>query len=85
MLFALALPVFTFPLTPLMSMWSRKHEFQADAYAASQAPATELISALVKLYRDNASTLTPDPLYSSVYDSHPPAAIRIARLQAASQ
>lgn len=84
-LFALALPVFTFPLTPLMSMWSRKHEFQADAYAASQAPATELISALVKLYRDNASTLTPDPLYSSVYDSHPPAAIRIARLQAASQ
>ena len=84
-LFALALPVFTFPLTPLMSMWSRRHEFQADAYAASQAPASELVSALVKLYRDNASTLTPDPLYSSVYDSHPPAAIRIARLQAASQ
>jgi STE24 endopeptidase len=80
-LFALVLPVFTFPLTPLMSMWSRKHEFQADAYAASQAPAAELVSALVKLYRDNASTLTPDPLYSSVYDSHPPAAIRIARLQ----
>lgn len=81
-LFALALPVFTFPLTPLMSMWSRRHEFQADAYAAAQAPATALISALVKLYRDNASTLTPDPVYSSVYDSHPPAAIRIARLQA---
>ncbi|WP_079434008.1 M48 family metallopeptidase [Zoogloea sp. LCSB751] len=80
-LFALVLPVFTFPLTPLMSMWSRRHEFQADAYAASQAPAGELVSALVKLYRDNASTLTPDPLYSSVYDSHPPAAIRIARLQ----
>ncbi len=84
-LFALTLPVFAFPLTPLMSMWSRRHEFQADAYAASQAPASALVSALVKLYRDNASTLTPDPLYSSVYDSHPPAAIRIARLQVASQ
>ncbi len=81
-LFALVLPVFTFPLTPLMSMWSRKHEFEADAYAARQASAQELVSALVKLYRDNASTLTPDPLYSSVYDSHPPAALRIARLQA---
>ncbi len=81
-LFALALPVFSFPLTPLMSMWSRTHEFEADAYAARQAPAAELVSALVKLYRDNASTLTPDPLYSSVYDSHPPAAVRIARLQA---
>ncbi|WP_374267607.1 M48 family metallopeptidase [Zoogloea sp.] len=81
-LFALVLPVFTFPLTPLMSMWSRKHEFEADAYAARQASGQELVSALVKLYRDNASTLTPDPLYSSVYDSHPPAAIRIARLQA---
>ncbi|WP_374246690.1 M48 family metallopeptidase [Zoogloea sp.] len=80
-LFALVLPVFTFPLTPLMSRWSRKHEFEADAYAASHAPASELVSALVKLYRDNASTLTPDPVYSSVYDSHPPAAIRIARLQ----
>ncbi|MBS0353795.1 MAG: M48 family metallopeptidase [Proteobacteria bacterium] len=84
-LFALVLPIFTFPLTPLMSMWSRRHEFQADAYAASQAPAAELVSALVKLYRDNASTLTPDPLYSSVYDSHPPAAIRIARLQGAAR
>lgn len=80
-LFALALPVFTFPLTPLMSRWSRTHEFQADAYAAAQAPAPDLIRALVKLYRDNASTLTPDPLYSSIYDSHPPAAIRIARLE----
>ncbi|MDD3354094.1 M48 family metallopeptidase [Zoogloea sp.] len=81
-LFALVLPVFTFPLTPFMSLWSRKHEFEADAYAAAQASATELIQALVKLYRDNASTLTPDPLYSTVYDSHPPAALRIARLQA---
>lgn len=84
-LFALVLPVFTFPLTPLMSRWSRRHEFEADAYAARQAPAAELVSALVKLYRDNASTLTPDPLYSSIYDSHPPAAIRIARLQAAAR
>ena len=84
-LFALVLPVFSFPLTPLMSMWSRTHEFQADAYAARHAPAQALVSALVKLYRDNASTLTPDPLYSSVYDSHPPAAIRIARLQASAQ
>ena len=84
-LFALVLPVFSFPLTPLMSMWSRTHEFQADAYAARQAPAQALVSALVKLYRDNASTLTPDPLYSGVYDSHPPAAIRIARLQARPQ
>lgn len=84
-LFALVLPVFSFPLTPLMSMWSRTHEFQADAYAARQAPAQALVSALVKLYRDNASTLTPDPLYSSVHDSHPPAAIRIARLQASAQ
>ena len=85
LLFALVLPVFTFPLTPLMSRWSRRHEFEADAYAARQAPAAALVSALVKLYRDNASTLTPDPLYSSIYDSHPPAAIRIARLQAAAR
>ena len=85
LLFALVLPVFTFPLTPLMSRWSRRHEFEADAYAARQAPAADLVSALVKLYRDNASTLTPDPLYSSIYDSHPPAAIRIARLQAAAR
>lgn len=85
LLFALVLPVFTFPLTPLLSLWSRRHEFEADAYAARQAPAADLVSALVKLYRDNASTLTPDPLYSSIYDSHPPAAIRIARLQAAAR
>jgi STE24 endopeptidase len=65
-----------------VSHWSRRHEFEADAYAARQAPASALVSALVKLYRDNASTLTPDPLYSSIYDSHPPAAIRIGRLQA---
>jgi len=82
LLFFLVLPVFTFWLTPLGSMRSRKHEFEADAYAASQTRAEDLISALVKLYRDNAATLTPDPLHSAVYDSHPPASIRIAHLRA---
>jgi STE24 endopeptidase len=81
-LFFLVLPVFTFWLTPLGSLISRKHEFEADAYAAQQTQASDLITALVKLYRDNASTLTPDPLHSAVYDSHPPAAIRIAHLKA---
>ena len=79
-LFFLAMPVFTFPLTPLMSHLSRRHEFEADAYAAEHAAADDLIRALVKLYRDNASTLTPDPLHSLFYDSHPPAAQRIAHL-----
>ncbi|MDP5241301.1 M48 family metallopeptidase [Uliginosibacterium sp. 31-16] len=82
-LFSLLLPVVTFPFTPLMSFWSRKHEFEADAYAVANAQASDLVSALAKLYRDNASTLTPDPLHSLFYDSHPPAAIRIGRLQAA--
>jgi STE24 endopeptidase len=82
-LFLYALPVFTFPLTPLSSLWSRKHEFEADAYAAAHADARDLVSALVKLYRDNAGTLTPDPLYSAFYDSHPPAPIRVARLSVA--
>lgn len=82
LLFFLLLPVFTFPLTPIGSMVSRKHEFEADAFAAEQTRASDLISALVKLYRDNASTLTPDPLHSMMYDSHPPAAIRIAHLKA---
>ncbi|MDE2259449.1 MAG: M48 family metallopeptidase [Betaproteobacteria bacterium] len=80
-LFILVIPVFSFPLRPLMSFYSRKHEFEADAYAARHSPAEKLISALVKLYQDNASTLTPDPLHSAVYDSHPPAALRIARLE----
>ena len=80
-LFFLVMPVFTFPLTPLMSHLSRRHEFEADAYAAEHAAASDLIQALVKLYRDNASTLTPDPLHSLFYDSHPPAAQRIAHLQ----
>ncbi len=80
-LFLLVLPVFTFLLTPLLSQLSRRDEFEADRYAARQASADELIAALVKLYEDNAATLTPDPLHSLFYDSHPPAAVRIAQLQ----
>ena len=80
-LFFLVLPPFTFLLHPLLSFYSRRHEFEADHYAAQHAPATALISALVKLYKDNAATLTPDPLHSAFYDSHPPAPLRIARLQ----
>ena len=80
-LFMLVVPVFTFLLHPLVAMYSRKHEFEADAYAARYSSARELISALVKLYKDNASTLTPDPVHSAFYDSHPPARIRIERLQ----
>ncbi|AMO36023.1 M48 family metallopeptidase [Thauera humireducens] len=80
-LFFLVLPAFTFPLAPILSYWSRVHEFEADAYAAQQTRAADLVAALVKLYRDNASTLTPDPLYSRFFDSHPPAALRVARLQ----
>ena len=79
-LFFLVAPVFTFLLTPLLSLLSRRHEFEADRYAAEHASATDLINALVKLYEDNAATLTPDPLHSVFYDSHPPAALRIARL-----
>ncbi|HEY4367370.1 MAG TPA: M48 family metallopeptidase [Steroidobacteraceae bacterium] len=80
LLFMLALPAFTFLLTPVSSWWSRKHEFEADQFAAQFANAGELADALVKLYRDNATTLTPDQLHSAFYDSHPPAPIRIARL-----
>ena len=79
-LFFLAMPVFTFLATPLASILSRRHEFEADRYAAEHASADDLTSALVKLYEDNAATLTPDPIYSLFYDSHPPAALRIARL-----
>lgn len=81
-LFFLVMPVFTFPLTPLTSWYSRRHEFQADRYAARQSNAGFLTSALVKLYDDNAATLTPDPVHSAFYDSHPPATIRIQHLQA---
>ena len=80
-LFFLALPVFTFVLQPLASWASRRHEFEADAFAAAHARAQDLVSALVKLYEDNASTLTPDPVHSAFYDSHPPASLRIGRLQ----
>lgn len=80
-LFMLVSPVFTFFIGPLMSRLSRKHEFEADEFAAQQSSAAELIAALVGLYKENASTLTPDPLHSAFYDSHPPAAIRIAHLQ----
>jgi STE24 endopeptidase len=79
-LFLLALPVFTFVLEPLSSLYSRRHEFEADAYATRHASATALMQALVKLYEDNASTLTPDPLHSAFYDSHPPATVRIAHI-----
>lgn len=82
-LFFLVLPVFTFLLQPLSSLYSRKHEFEADQYAAVQTRAQSLVSALIKLYRDNASTLTPDPLYAMFYNSHPDAQQRIARLQTA--
>ncbi len=80
-LYFLALPVFLFPLTPLMSLYSRKHEFEADAFAAKHSDPENLIAALVRLYRDNAATLTPDPVYSLFYDSHPKAVERIAKLE----
>ena len=82
MLFMLAMPVFTFFLQPLMSLLSRKHEFEADAYAVKQSSGADLIHALVKMYRENASTLTPDPLYSAFHDSHPPAPVRISHISA---
>lgn len=83
-LFTLTLPVFTFFFVPIGSFFSRKHEFEADAFAAEKTNANDLVSALVKLYQDNAATLTPDPLYSAFYDSHPPAPIRIHHLNSLS-
>ncbi|NNJ94442.1 MAG: M48 family metallopeptidase, partial [Halobacteria archaeon] len=82
LLFMMVLPVFTFILQPLLSRLSRKHEFEADAYAVRQSSGSDLVQALVKMYRENASTLTPDPLYSAWHDSHPPAPVRIARIYA---
>ena len=82
LLFVLAVPACTFFITPLSSMWSRRHEFEADAFARRTASAAELANALVKLHRDNATTLTPDPLYAAFYYSHPAPLARIARLQA---
>jgi STE24 endopeptidase len=82
LLFVLTVPVFTFFATPAMSWWSRRHEREADDFAAEYADAGKLAAALVKLFRDNASTLTPDRIHSAFYDSHPPALERIGRLKA---
>jgi STE24 endopeptidase len=84
-LFVLAVPAFTFFLTPLGSLWSRRHEFEADVFASRHASAAELAAALVKLHRDNASTLTPDPVYVAFYYSHPPPLVRITRLREQAQ
>jgi STE24 endopeptidase len=83
LLFMLVIPLFTFFLSPLTAQLSRRHEFEADAYAVAQTSGTDLASALLKLYKDNASTLTPDPVYARFYYSHPPASERLARLRAA--
>lgn len=81
-LFSMVMPLFSIYLTPVMSHLSRKHEFEADDFAAEQSQPQTLIKALVKLYRDNANTLTPDSLYSAFHDSHPPAPVRVAHLSA---
>ena len=81
-LFSMVMPLFSIYLTPIMSYLSRKHEFEADDFAAEQSQPQTLIKALVKLYRDNANTLTPDRLYSAFHDSHPPAPVRVAHLSA---
>ncbi|CAG7857185.1 partial STE24 endopeptidase, partial [biofilm metagenome] len=81
LLFMLVSPVFTFFMQPISAYFQRKFEFEADDFAAANAKATKMISGLVKLYEENASTLTPDPLYSAFHYSHPPAAIRIAHLE----
>ena len=80
LLFLLVIPVFTFFVSPLFSMLSRRHEFEADAYACAQASGHDLAAALLKLHEDNATTLTPDPLYARFYYSHPPASERLAAL-----
>ena len=81
-LFSMVMPLLSLYLQPVMSYLSRKHEFEADNFAAEQSQPQTLIAALVKLYRDNANTLTPDPLYSAFHDSHPPAPVRVAHLSA---
>jgi STE24 endopeptidase len=80
LLFLLVTPVFAFFISPLFAMLSRRHEFEADAYACAQASGRDLAAALLKLHQDNASTLTPDPLYVRFYYSHPPASERLAAL-----
>jgi STE24 endopeptidase len=82
LLFVMVIPLFTFFVSPVMSYFSRQHEFEADAYAKQQTNAQDLSSALLKLYEDNAATLTPDPVFVAFYYSHPPAAQRLAKLQA---
>jgi STE24 endopeptidase len=82
LLFILVTPTFTWVVAPLLAAWSRRHEYQADAFAAAHSDGQSLAEALVRLYKDNANTLTPDPLYSAFYDSHPPPAARIERLRA---
>ncbi|UJW81790.1 M48 family metallopeptidase [Hydrogenophaga sp. SL48] len=83
LLFLMVVPLFTYFLSPLMAQLSRRHEFEADAYAIAHTDGNDLASALLKLYKDNASTLTPDPVYARFYYSHPPASERIARLRGA--
>jgi STE24 endopeptidase len=80
LLFMLVSPAFTWIIAPLLSAWSRRHEYEADAFAAEHSDARALAAALVRLYKDNASTLTPDPVYSAFHDSHPPPTARVARL-----
>ncbi len=80
LLFLIAVPAFTWVMSPLLAAWSRRHEYEADAFAARHSDARALAAALVTLYKDNAATLTPDPVYSAFHDSHPPPALRIARL-----
>lgn len=83
LLFMLAVPVFGFFVAPLSALTSRKHEFEADAYAVAQTSGADLSAALLKLYQDNASTLTPDPVFVKFYYSHPPASERLARMATA--
>jgi STE24 endopeptidase len=80
LLFMMAVPAVTFFISPLFSRISRKHEFEADAYAVMQTSGQDLATALLKLYEDNASTLTPDPVFVKFYYSHPPASERLARM-----
>jgi len=84
LLFMLAVPPFFFFLSPIAARYSRRHEFEADAYACAQASRDDLANALLKLHEDNASTLTPDPVYVRYYYSHPPATERLAALKASS-
>jgi STE24 endopeptidase len=85
LLFMLALPPFAFFVSPLMAHFSRRHEFEADAYACAQASGQDLANALLKLHEDNAATLTPDPVYVRFYYSHPPASERLAALALAAR